>query len=221
MKPALYPIPVLIVTVALLIRAEILGRQRQIYTFKPISTVLVIGVALLSLLEPARNSTYTIGIVVGLVLSFGGDIALMFQENRRAFTLGLGLFLLAHVAYTVIFTLLGAFSAWDLLSAGVLVAVGVGFYLLIRPNLGAMEGPVIAYIVVISAMVNRAASTFSSPDFGAGQAIMVTAGAALFYISDVMLAANRFWRSWRYNRISLGFYYGGQLLIALAASYFA
>jgi hypothetical protein len=35
-----------------------------------------------------------------------------------------------------------------------------------------------------------------------------------------MLAANRFWRPWRYNRISLAFYYGGQLLIALAAGYF-
>jgi hypothetical protein len=42
---------------------------------------------------------------------------------------------------------------------------------------------------------------------------MVLVGAALFYISDVILAANRFWKPWEYNRISLGFYYGGQLLI--------
>ena len=221
MKPALYPIPVLVVTVAFLIRAEILGRQRQIYVLKPISTLLVIAVALLSSVEPVQNLTYTVGVIIGLLLSFGGDIALMFQEHRKAFIIGLALFLLGHIAYTVIFTLLGEFSTWDLLSAGMLVAVGVSFYLLIRSNLGAMQVPVIAYIVVISVMVNRAGSTLASPVFGVGQALMVLIGAVLFYISDVILAASRFWKLWEYNRISLGFYYGGQLLIALAASYFA
>ena len=221
MKPALYPIPVLVVTVAFLIRAEILGKQRQIYFLKPISTLLVIAVALLSSVEPVQNLTYTVGVIIGLLLSFGGDIALMFQEHRKAFTIGLALFLLGHIAYTVIFTLLGEFSTWDLLSAGMLVAVGVSFYLLIRSNLGAMQVPVIAYIVVISVMVNRAGSTLASPVFGVGQALMVLIGAVLFYISDVILAASRFWKLWEYNRISLGFYYGGQLLIALAASYFA
>lgn len=221
MKPALYPIPVLVVTVAFLIRAEILGKQRQIYVLKPISTLLVITVALLSSVEPVQNLTYTVGVIIGLLLSFGGDIALMFQEHRKAFIIGLALFLLGHIAYTVVFTLLGEFSTWDLLSAGMLVAVGVSFYLLIRSNLGAMQVPVIAYIVVISVMVNRAGSTLASPVFGVGQALMVLIGAVLFYISDVILAASRFWKLWEYNRISLGFYYGGQLLIALAASYFA
>jgi uncharacterized membrane protein YhhN len=220
MRPALFPVPVLVVTVALLIRAAILGKQRQIYIFKPISTLLVIAVALLSLLEPSQNLTYTVGATIGLLLSLGGDIALMFQENRKAFIIGLGLFLLAHIAYAVAFTLLGVFSAWDLLSAGILLGVGVSFYLLIQPNLGTMQGPVIAYIVVISVMVNRAGSTLMSPAFGVRQALMILIGAILFYISDAILAANRFWKSWEYNRISLAFYYGGQLLIALAASYF-
>jgi uncharacterized membrane protein YhhN len=221
MKPALYPTPILFVTVALLIRAELLGKRRQVYLLKPLSTLLVIAVALLSLLEPVWNPTYTVGVGVGLVLSLGGDVALMFQERRRAFVLGLVLFLLAHVAYTVTFTLLGAFSAWDLLSAAVLLAAGVSVYGLLRPTLGPMAGPVIAYIVVISVMVNRTGSTWASPLFGAGQATMVWAGAVLFYLSDLILALNRFWRPWRYNRLGLALYYGGQLLIALAAGYFA
>jgi len=155
MSPSIFLISVLVVTVALLIRAEILGKQGQIYIFKPISTILVIGVALLSFLEPGWNPTYTVGVTVGLLLSLGGDIALMFPENRRAFGIGLGLFLLAHIAYAVVFTLLGGFSAWDLLSAVILLVLGVGFYRLVRPNLGALQGPVIVYIVVISVMVNR------------------------------------------------------------------
>lgn len=220
MNLSLFLISVLVVTVALLIRAEILEKQRQVYIFKPLSTVLVIAVALLSLLEPGWNLTYTIGVTVGLLLSLGGDIALMLPDNRRAFTIGLGLFLLAHIAYTVVFTLLGAFSAGDLLSAGVLLGLGVGFYLLIRPNLGTMQGPVIVYIVVISVMVNRAGATMAGPMFGASQALMILMGALLFYISDMILAADRFWKPLKYNRFSLAFYYGGQLLIALAAGCF-
>jgi len=221
MSPSLFLISVLVVTVALLIRAEMLEKHGQIYIFKPISTILVIGVALLSLLEPGWNPTYTVGVTIGLLLSLGGDIALMLPENRRAFGIGLGLFLLAHVAYTVVFTLLGVFSAWDLFSGVILLVLGVGFYRLVRPNLGTLQGPVIVYIVVISVMVNRAGATVASPAFGANQALMILTGALLFFISDIMLAANRFWKPWKYNRISLAFYYGGQLLIALAGGCFA
>jgi uncharacterized membrane protein YhhN len=220
MRLALYPVPFLIVAVFLLIRAEILGKRRQVFIFKPAATLLVIAVALLSLREPTRNGTYTVGVFVGLLFSLGGDVALMFDEQPRAFAVGLGLFLLAHIAYTVTFTLLGRFSAWDTASTALLLAAGVGFYTLIRGNLGKLRLPVIAYMLVISVMVSRAASTLVSPLFRPGQAAMVASGAILFYISDVILAANRFWRPLRYNRISLAFYYAGQLLIALASSYF-
>jgi uncharacterized membrane protein YhhN len=98
--------------------------------------------------------------------------------------------------------------------------VGIGFYSLIQENLASLRWPVIAYMAVISLMVSRAVSTFPSPVFSTGQAAMVAVGAVLFYISDVILAANRFWKALRYDRISLGFYYAGQLLIALAANAF-
>jgi len=220
MKLVLYSVPVLALVVGLLIRAGILGRQQQLYVLKPLSTLLVIAVALLSLLQPVRNPSYTVGVTVGLVLSLGGDIALLFEENRKAFALGLGLFLLAHVAYTVVFTLLGRVSAWDAVSAAVLLAAGVGFYALVRSNLGKLRVPVIAYMLVISVMVSRAAATLASPSFSAAQTSMILVGALLFYLSDALLAANRFWKPWRYRRIGLVPYYAGQFLIALAASYF-
>ncbi len=220
MKPALYLVPVLAVTVFFLVRAEILKKPRQIYVLKPISTLLVIAIALLSFLEPAHSPAYTIGVLVGLLLSFGGDMALMFQENRRAFTAGLALFLLAHVAYTVVFLIMGRFSGIDVLSAALLLTIGVGFYTLIRSNLGRMRIPVVVYIVVISLMVNRAVSVPAGAAFSPAQGAMIVIGAVLFYASDIILAASRFWMPWRYHRISLAFYYSGQLLIALAASYF-
>lgn len=220
MKTGLYVLPVLAITVFFLIRAEFRKTQRQIYVLKPLATLLVIGVALLSFREARVNLTYTVGVLVGLVLSFGGDVALMFQTNRKAFMIGLVLFLLAHVAYAVTFTLLGGLQAIVWLAALALAALGVGIYRVFRSGLGTMKVPVIVYITVISVMVNQAVATFNSGAFSAGQPWMVTAGAVLFYISDVILAANRFWKPFQYNRISLAFYYAGQCLIALAASYF-
>ncbi len=219
MKTALFLLFPLVLTASLLIRAELLGRRRQVYVFKPLSTVLVIAAAGMSLLEPIRDLRYTVGVLVGLVFSLGGDVALMF-EGRKTFVTGLALFLMAHVAYTVVFTSLGRCSPWDVLSAALLLLAGAGFYTLIRPGLGPLKGPVIAYMVVISVMVHRAFSTLASPLFGPAQALMVAGGALLFYASDVILAANRFWKPWQYHRFSLALYYGGQFLIALAASYF-
>jgi hypothetical protein len=138
-KTAMYLVPVLAVTVFFLIRAELLEKRRQIYVIKPLSTLLVIAVAAVSFLEPTRNLTYTIGVLVGLLFSLGGDIALMFQENRRAFTLGLALFLVAHIVYVVTFTLLGRFSGWDILSTVVLLIAALGFYGLIPGTLGISE----------------------------------------------------------------------------------
>lgn len=145
----------------------------------------------------------------------------MFQEKRKAFTLGLGLFLVAHVIYILVFTVLGSFSVRDVIPLIVLMAAGFGFYCLIKPNLKQLKVPVIIYIVVISLMVSWAVSTLINPlYFTTEQAVMISLGAVLFYLSDVVMAANRFWKSWPYHHISLVFYYSGQLFIALAAGYF-
>jgi len=220
MKTALYLLPILVVTVSLLIRAEFRDQRRQIYLFKPISTLLVIAMALLSLLEPGWNRIYTLGVLLGLLFSLGGDIALMFKDNRQAFMLGLVSFLVAHVIYTLVFTLLGQPAPWDWLSAVLLLVVGAFIFRLLFPNLGSMKVPVIVYILVISLMVHQALTTFSSPLFSPAQAWMVAIGALLFYFSDLVLALNRFCIPFKYHRMSLSLYYGGQMLIALAASYF-
>lgn len=219
MKTALYLVPLIAASVFFLVMAEIRGNLRARFVLKPLSTLLVIAVAGLAFLEPQQNFTYTIGVLIGLIFSFGGDVALMY-ENRQAFMLGLVLFLLAHIAYTTTFARLTTLSVLDIASTILLLALGVWFYRVIAPNLGTLRVPVIVYIVVISIMVNRAVAALASPIFGA-QAWLIALGAILFYISDMLLAAARFWRPFRYHRISLAFYYAGQLLLALAANYFA
>ncbi len=218
MSQPLSIVPFLAVTVFLLIRAQLRAEQRQVYFFKPLSTLLVILVAALSFGAPGAEAEYTAGVLVGLVLSLGGDVTLMF-ESSKAFLAGLVLFLLAHVAYAVTFTLFNGFHPGDLASGGVLLALAVAIYLYLQPGLGKMKGPVIGYIVIICLMVNRAVSAFFGAAFTPTQAWLMAVGAILFWISDLMLAVNRFRRPFKYHRLSLVFYYGGQLLIALSPAY--
>ena len=215
----LIPIPFLLVTVPLLIRASLKGNQSQVYVLKPLSTLLVIAVALLSLLTPTAQPAFTLWIAFGLVLSLGGDVALMF-ESDRAFLVGLVLFLLAHVAYSIAFTVPNGFHTADIITGAVLLGVGVAIYLYLRPGLGSMKGPVILYTLIICFMVNRAISTFFGDAFTTTQAWLMSIGAVFFMLSDIVLAINRFRQPIKTERFSLFAYYLGQLLIALSPSYF-
>jgi uncharacterized membrane protein YhhN len=215
----LIPVPFLVVTVVLLIRAEFKGAKQQFYFYKPVSTLLVILVALLSLTTPNVQPSFTLWVTVALVLSLGGDVALMFESNR-AFVIGLVFFLLAHVVYCIAFTLPNGFYPQDLITGAVLLAVAVAVYLYLRPGLGSMQGPVLLYIVIICTMVNRATSAFFGNAFTITQAWLMTVGAILFLLSDLVLAINRFRHPMEKHRLSLILYYGGQLLIALSPSYF-
>lgn len=219
MKTVFYLAPVLFISVFLLILAEFRQHRKMIYIVKPISTFLVIVLAMLSFWLPTYDWTFSILVVLGLLFCLGGDVALMFQDNPKAFRIGLALFLLGHIVYSIDFYTFGVFSSWDVLTTLVLLIFGFGFYRLMRPNLGSMKIPVILYMVIISIMVNRALGLLLNPSVSHTQGLFVVLGALLFFVSDVVLAANRFWKPWRYHRISLAFYYAGQLLIALSTHY--
>lgn len=214
------PIPLIAITVTLLVRGEFRSQQRQVYLWKPLSTLLVILVALLSLLTPTADPGFTLGITLGLVLSLGGDVALMFK-SARAFLIGLVLFLLAHVAYAVVLTAFSGFHPGDLISGGILLLLGLGVYAYLWPGLDRMKAPVAVYVLIICIMVNRAVSTFFGETFTLTQAWLLTIGATLFWLSDLVLAVNRFRHPFELNRLSLYLYYAGQLLIALSPAYFA
>jgi uncharacterized membrane protein YhhN len=213
-------IALLIIFVTLLIRAEFAGYQKQIYIFKPLSTILVIIIAALSIFVPEKyNLNYTLAIILGLLFSFGGDIALIFK-SKRAFMIGLALFLIAHVVYSIVFTVYSGFVKADLISGLILILLAIIIYFYLYPGLERMKIPVLIYVLIISYMMNRAISTFSGEFFNNTQAILISIGAGLFYISDLILAVNKFKKPFKYHRISLAFYYSGQLLIALSTGFF-
>jgi uncharacterized membrane protein YhhN len=127
--------------------------------------------------------------VVALVLSLAGDVFLMLP--RDLFAGGLASFLLGHVAYAVGLRAYAPSSnlAVALAAVGVaLVAAVVGSRVVrgVRSGgHGALVGPVVAYMVVLSAMVVLALGTRS---------VLAALGGSLFYCSDAVLAWNRFVR---------------------------
>lgn len=216
---SLIPIPFFVVSVVLLVRSKFKGDRRQEYILKPLSSALFVLVALLSLLTPDARPWYTWLITVGLLLGLGGDVALMFRRDKP-FLIGLILFLLGHLVYTVVWTVANGFYIQDLISAVVLLVLSIVAYLYLRPGLGSMKVPVIFYILIISLMVNRAISTFCGDYFTLTQAWLVSVGAILFWLSDLLLATNRFRRPVKWEPLGLFLYYGGQVLIALSPSFF-
>jgi uncharacterized membrane protein YhhN len=226
-------VPLMYLTLVLLIRAEERSPRdlQQIKILKPLCTLLVILICALSLTRPAGSydELYTFLILAGLVLSLVGDVLLIPQDNPKAFLGGLVAFLSAHVMYIIAFIYLqfGVIDAVnvpaEIVTAILLVIVGALIYRYLSPGLGEMRIPVIAYVVIISLMVDRAVAISIVHPGPAVQPVLIVAGASLFYISDAILAANKFRMGGQmphYRMWNLSTYYSGQLLIALSASFF-
>ncbi len=160
----------------------------------------------------ALDTTFGTIIVVGLILSWFGDLFLAI-DGRGPFVAGLVAFLAGHVAYVLAFTNRGLGDQIFIpIAAVIVVGAVIGRWLL--PTVPKeLIGPVIAYIIVISAMVAFAISTNT---FDADWRIPV--GAIAFYLSDIGVARDRFAAPGWINRVvGLPLYYGGQLLLAWAA----
>lgn len=212
----------MIITVTMLHRHEFASNEKGIHFWKPLSSTLMTFLLLASFFRADSFRTeYTLSLLIGILLSFGGDMSLMFMNrSKKAFKIGLVLFLAGHIAYAIAFTWFSGFHSQDWISGAILFVIGIAIYLYLLPGLGDLKVPVLFYVMIISLMVNRAVSVFYGDFFSQTQAYLITGGAVLFYISDVILALGRFRHTWRYGRINLAFYYSGQALIALSAGFF-
>jgi uncharacterized membrane protein YhhN len=111
--------------------------------------------------------------------------------------------LLAHLAYIVGFN--PSLPPWQGLTLlEIVVIAGLGWILYQRLVVRvppALRWPVTFYLSVISLMWLSAAWTWTRPDWNRGAAALVTAGATLFLISDLMLAWDRFVTPIRHSRV--------------------
>ncbi len=156
---------------------------------------------------------------LGLILSLAGDVLLMLSLDRF-FLFGLVAFLLAHLAYVIGFNIpLPEFSLWGIVFA---VMVSLGGARVIRrivdalPSRGhaRMRMPIIVYSTVISIMLLSAMMKLMDITWDANAALLVSGGAFLFYISDIILAWNKFVAPIQHGRIyNIAAYHLGQIML--------
>jgi uncharacterized membrane protein YhhN len=175
---------------------------------KPAVILLLLAAALaVTPINPQQRTFF----VAALALSAAGDAALL--ASPRWFVVGLGAFLLAHLAY--IGGLLQVRGSGESVAAGVVFVVLAGIFMGIPIVLGAARKrgvalgvAVVAYLATISAMVVVAGQT---------DLILARVGAVLLYASDGVLGWNRFVTPIRQGRLLTRIpYHLGQGLMVLS-----
>lgn len=196
----------------LLLLAEYRGSALGKWLTKPFAST---GFIWLGWAVGAPRTAWGTTIMVGLGLCMLGDV-LLIPKDRRAFLAGLIAFLAGHIAYVAAFIQRGVDPVRVSIAAGVLALVALPVMRWLWPHLpGRMRGPVVAYVVVISAMVAAAVGALPLP----AHPDLILPGALLFYVSDLCVARNRFVQPGFANRLlGLPLYYAGNVLIALSTA---
>lgn len=177
---------------------------------KPVP-VLALAAWLLGDVRAGRR--YARFIALGLVLSALGDVLL---ELPGRFVLGLAAFLLAHLAYVAAFVSQTRRPAWA--RALPFGAYAATLFTLLRPGLGALTAPVIAYVVALTAMQWRAAACVGATARGRRAEWIGLAGAFLFALSDSLIGLDRFHAPIAYVRYAIiVLYWLGQVGLAWSA----
>ena len=180
------------------------------------SLVKTLAVGLLAVLAILTGGPMLL--VSALMLSAAGDYFLS-REGESAFLAGLASFLLAHVAYVILFAgmgggmaVLGAEPWRGALAGAIVLFAGSMLWLLLHRVGPRLRLPIAAYVAAIVAM-GVAALGMSQP--------VVFAGALMFMASDTLLATELFLlsaisphRMWMRYAV-WGLYFAGQLLITL------
>lgn len=149
---------------------------------KPLTTVLVIGLALVS----GAPTSQIVVAVIALTLCLAGDVFLMPAVDN--FVLGLASFLLGHLVFIVLFVQYGLENvrlAGIAIVLATLLAISIGRVIVQGAAYAdaKLGKPVLAYLVIISSMAVVGWST-AMP--------WVIAGTTLFVISDSILGWRQF-----------------------------
>lgn len=191
------------------------GWQRLRYGTKPGTLILLI--AWFTQVGGWRGPLVWFGL--GLCFSLAGDILL--HLPGQWFPAGLAAFLCTHILYVAGFNLSENGLSWLAILPAALVAVA--FLVLVRPLLAGVQArgenqmrlPVIGYAVFLSLMWFSAMTTLFRPGWSLPAAVLCSLGGGLFFLSDSLLAINRFVRPLPVNDLSVMVtYHLGQILIA-------
>ena len=149
----------------------------------------------------------------GLLAGAVGDVCLALPN---AFLPGMIAFAVGHGLYVAAFLQWSRAPAWPLLvPVGIFAAAGMWLML---PGAGALTLPLVVYVLVIAAMIWRAAACALDAQHGAVMHWGPLAGAILFGFSDFLIGIHRFYQPLPGAAFAIILsYWAGQALFAATA----
>ncbi len=152
---------------------------------KPLTTISII---LLAVLYGRREvfQQYWWFLTFGLFFCLAGDICLLWESM---FVYGLGLFLVAHILFTVGFSSVYGWS-WNWISLLLLIIYGASFFTYLLPALGFLLIPVGFYTLFIILTAWQGIGIWIRDKQEAFRWILW--GVIFFILSDTFLAINKF-----------------------------
>ncbi|WP_339925370.1 lysoplasmalogenase [uncultured Cyclobacterium sp.] len=200
--------------IAMIVNAESSYR----YFTKPVIMIALL-LYFLQITKLINGSLLRITVSAGLFFSFLGDVLLL---DESLFLFGLGAFFMTHICYIVAFKLtqnhtLNLFKV-NFIKMFVfnlpLYIVAALIYFLIHSQLNELKIPVIIYIMAIVMMVTMARERFGRTNNSSFWQLFL--GAFLFFISDSLLALDRFFHPIvDGDLLIMSTYILGQLLIVM------
>lgn len=162
----------------------------------------------------ALRSRYGRLVFLGLVFSWIGDSFLV-GKTPAFFLAGLTAFLLAHAAYIAAFVVKGINARWAISAALPIALLALFVSAWLTPHLSpTLVVPVRIYTALISLMVIAAIGTR-----GRDASNLILAGALLFFMSDLSVAALRLVQTDFPTYVwGLPLYYAAQVCLAVSAS---
>ncbi len=196
--------------VAALLVAEARRSPAGLWVTKPLAAAVYIAIALAA---GATGSAYGWAILAALVLSWWGDVLLIPKDRPGVFRAGILAFLAGHLAFAVAFLIRGVSPGALVIALGLMAIPAVTVHHWLADKVPAELKPaVVAYIGVISVMFALAVATHAREP-----SLLIVAGAALFWLSDIFVARDRFVQPGFVNRlIGLPLYFTAQVLLALS-----
>lgn len=179
------------------------------YAFKPLTMILIISLAWDR--ANAVATAYAYLVLAGLVFGLAGDILLMLPKNRLR--QGMAAFMIGHILYIVAFVWGTGTLAFPAL--GALAAWGIGVFLILRPGLGRLVVPVVAYMAAAVLMAWLAACRHLT--LHESKSLFALVGGLLFLFSDSVNGFKRFRQPFQAAEILvLVPYFAAQTLFALS-----
>lgn len=178
--------------------AFILEQKNELRFFSKPLIILGLALYFYQITKPISSTLLAKSILGGLIFSLIGDILLLWDN---LFMYGIGAFLIAHVCYIIGFkvaqkapeSILNVnFVKTFFINLPIYFVAAFVFYM-INPNLGVLKIPVIVYIIAIVSMLTTARERYNKCNKASFWQVFI--GASLFFISDGLIALDKFYQA--------------------------